>query len=263
MTYTLDKQRRNKKLRNTFFVIFIFFLIFYFNKPIAKVLGTFSHTIFRPVLVFGNNASTRLHNFGSYFVSKNTLLKDNDTLREENLSLRGELANYQSIENENKSLKELLGRLGENNSYILATILAKPNVTLFDTLLLDVGKNKNIEVGDIVFAYGNIPLGKVSEVYNSTSKVTLFSNPGEKTNAVISSTNTYIDLVGRGGGNFEIILPRDFTVSEGENVLLPDLNNYLIAKVVSTISDARDSYQKALLISPVNIQQLKFVQIRK
>ncbi len=91
----------------------------------------------------------------------------------------------------------------------------------------------------------------------------MFTNPGEKTNAVISSTNTYVDLIGRGGGNFEIILPRDFTLSEGENVLLPDLNNYLIAKVVSTISDARDSYQKALLISPVNIQELKFVQVRK
>jgi rod shape-determining protein MreC len=263
MTYTLDKQRRNKKLRNTFLIIFILFLIFYFNKPIAKVLGTFTHTVLRPVLVFGNNASTRLHNLGSYFASKNTLLKENDTLKEEKLSLESKLVNYQSIENENKSLKELLGRLGENNSYILATILAKPNVTLFDTLLLDVGELDKVSVGDIVFAYGNIPLGKISEVYSHTSKVTLFSNAGEKTNAIISSTNTYIDLIGRGGGNFEIILPRDFTVSEGENILLPDLNNYLIAKVVSTISDARDSYQKALLISPVNIQQLKFVQIRK
>ncbi len=263
MSYTLDKQRRNKKLRNTFFVILIFLLIFYFNKPLGKILGGFATTVFKPVLVLGNNMSERLHNFGSYFVAKNTLLKENDTLKEENLTLKAELSNYQSIENENKSLKELLGRLGENNSYILATILAKPNTTLFDTLLLDVGEDQNISVGDIVFAYGNIPLGKISEVYNNTSKVTLFTNPGEKTNAVISSTNTYIDLIGRGGGNFEIILPRDFTVAEGENVLLPDLNNYLIAKVVSTISDARDSYQKALLISPVNIQQLKFVQIRK
>lgn len=263
MSYTLDKQRRNKKLRNTFFVIFIFILVLYFNKPLGKTLGGFATTVFKPVLVAGNNMSERLHNFGSYFVSKNILLKENDTLKEENLSLRGELANYQSIDNENKSLKELLGRLGENHSYILATILAKPNTTLFDTLLLDVGADQNVSVGDIVFAYGNIPLGKISEVYTHTSKVTLFTNPGEKTNAVISSTNTYIDLIGRGGGNFEIILPREVTLSEGENVLLPDLNNYLIAKVVSTISDSRDSYQKALLTSPVNIQQLKFVQIRK
>ncbi len=263
MTYTLDKQKRNKKVRNTFFVIFIFLLIFYFNNSLAKILGSFTHSILKPVLVIGSNMNTRIHNINSYFISKNTLLKENDLLKNQSLELESKLANYKSLENENQILKELLGRLGENHQYILATILAKPNITLFDTLVLDIGGDKGVSVGDIVFAYGNIPLGKVSEVYAKTSKVTLFTNPGEKTNAVISSTNTYVDLIGRGGGNFEIILPRDFTLSEGENVLLPDLNNYLIAKVVSTISDARDSYQKALLISPVNIQELKFVQVRK
>ncbi len=263
MTYTLDKQKRNKKVRNTFFVIFIFLLIFYFNNSLAKILGSFTHIILKPVLAIGSNMNTRIHNINSYFISKNTLLKENDLLKNQSLELESKFANYQSLENENQSLKELLGRLGENHQYILATILAKPNITLFDTLVLDIGGDKGVAVGDIVFAYGNIPLGKVSEVYTKTSKVTLFTNPGEKTNAVISSTNTYVDLIGRGGGNFEIILPRDFTLSEGENVLLPDLNNYLIAKVVSTISDARDSYQKALLISPVNIQELKFVQVRK
>lgn len=263
MTYTLDKQKRNKKVRHTFFIIFIFFLIFYFNKPLAKILGSLTHSIFKPVLIIGNNISTRIHNFNSYFISKNTLLKEKDLLKNANFELESKLANYQSLANENQNLKELLGRLGENHHYILGTILAKPNITLFDTLVLDIGEDKGVSVGDLVFAYGNIPLGKVSEVYAKTSKVTLFTNPGEKTNAVISSTNTYIDLIGRGGGNFEIILPRDFTLAEGENVLLPDLNNYLIAKVVSVISDARDSYQKALLISPVNIQELKFVQVRK
>lgn len=263
MTYTLDKQRKNKKIKNFVFVVFIFLIIIYFNKPIFQTISSITSNISKPFLVFSNNTKTRLHNLNSYFTSKNTLSKENDFLKNQNLELESKLANYQSLENENQNLKELLGRLGENHQYLLATILAKPNITLFDTLVLDIGKDKGVAIGDIVFAYGNIPLGKISEVNSTTSKVTLFSNPGEKTNAIISSTNTYIDLIGRGGGNFEIILPRDFTLAEGENVLLPDLNNYLIAKVVSTISDARDSYQKALLVSPINIQELKFVQVRK
>ena len=263
MSYTLDKQRKNKKIKNLIFVILIFLIIIYFNKPIFQTISNLSLNLGKPFLVFGNNTKTRLHNFSSYFISKNNLLKENDILKNKNLELESKLVNYQSLENENLNLKELLGRLGENHTYILATILAKPNTTLYDTLVLDVGSKDGILVGDIVFAYGNIPLGKVSEVYAKNSKVTLFSSSGEKTNAIISSTNTYIDLIGRGGGNFEIILPRDFTLEEGESVLFPDLKNYVIAKVVSTISDARDSYQKALLISPINIQELKFVQIRK
>ena len=72
-----------------------------------------------------------------------------------------------------------------------------------------------------------------------------------------------MQVVGRGGGNFEMTLPRDFDLPEGTALTLPGINSYLLARVVTVISDPRDSYKKALLVSPVNIQELKFVQIEK
>ena len=72
-----------------------------------------------------------------------------------------------------------------------------------------------------------------------------------------------MDLVGRGGGNFEMVLPRDFTLTKDDKVVLPGISSYVVASVESTISDPRDPFMKALLVSPVNIQDLKFVEVEE
>ena len=108
--------------------------------------------------------------------------------------------------------------------------------------------------------------------YLEFSKVVLFSSSGEKTEVVISlgqnpvsgsNKNIFMDLVGRGGGNFEMVLPRDFTLTKDDKVVLPGISSYVVASVESTISDPRDPFMKALLVSPVNIQDLKFVEVEE
>lgn len=144
----------------------------------------------------------------------------------------------------------------------VAGILSKPNKSPYDTLVIDAGENENIEVGNLVFALGNIPIGKVAEVYGDTAKVTLFSSAREKTEVVLSGQNAFVEIIGRGGGNFEMTLPRDFIVEAGREVVLPGINPYVVARVVTIISDPRDAFSKALLVSPVNIFELKFVEVR-
>jgi len=145
----------------------------------------------------------------------------------------------------------------------LATILSKPSVSFFDTLIVDVGEKNGVLAGDLVLAYGDIPIGRVSEVYRNTSKITLFSSSGEKTTGIIKGKDIYVEVIGRGGNNFEIILPSDLNIYEGIKILLPDIYPYVFAEVKSIITDPRDLYQKALLVSPINVQEIKFVEIAK
>jgi hypothetical protein len=91
--------------------------------------------------------------------------------------------------------------------------------------------------------------------------VVLFSNAGEKNQALISGGNIFMEIVGRGGGNFEMIVPKDFTLQKGDQVVMPGVNPYVLAIVETVISDPRDPFTKALLTSPVNIQELKFVEV--
>jgi hypothetical protein len=60
-----------------------------------------------------------------------------------------------------------------------------------------------------------------------------------------------------------MMLPRDLVIEKGNEVVLPGINIRAVATVETIISDPRDSYQKALLKSPINIQELKFVQVER
>jgi cell shape-determining protein MreC len=261
MSYLLDKKIKRKKIFKIVFCVVVLIILFYFKSGIFSGLSYAAAGLFRPVLIFGNNIGGKMRSAGSYFVSKNSLYLQNQDLQAKLNEDGARMSNYNSVLAENDGLKEILGRKNEKVPMVLGAILSKPNQSIYDTLVVDVGTKQGIKVGDIVFALGNVPIGRVSFISPNSSKVILFSNAGEKTQALISGKNIFMEIIGRGGGNFEMILPRDFTLQKGDQVVLPGINPYVLAIVQTIISDSRDPFNKALLTSPVNIQELKFVEI--
>ncbi|MFA5932021.1 MAG: rod shape-determining protein MreC [Candidatus Paceibacterota bacterium] len=261
MSYLLDKKIKRKKLFNVALGVVFLAVLFYFRSGVFDGFSAVSQTIFHPVLVLETSIGGKFKDTISYFISKSSLYTENQNLKSQLNAEELRMANYDSIANENVSLKEILGRKNEKVSMVLATILAKPNRSVYDSLLIDAGTEEGIKIGDIVFALGDIPVGRVDLVYKNSSKVVLFSNSGEKTQAIVGGKDVYMEVVGRGGGNFEIILPRDFILQKGDQVVLPGISPYVLAIAETIISDPRDPFIKFLLRSPVNIQELKFVQV--
>lgn len=278
MSYLLDKKiKRNKLFKYTIAIVILFFLIYPGTKISAWVyfrLSSLTHAVLRPVLILGNNIGGSLSNTGAYFYSKNSLFLENENLKSKLAEQEARMSNYSSILDENLKIKETLGRKTEKANMILVSILSKPNQSPYDTLVVDMGAKSGLVSGQKVFALGNVPIGRVAEVYLNTSKIILYSNPGEKTEVIISGKptsnafgmtgtggDTFMQIVGRGGGNFEMILPRDFVLEKGTEVVLPGITPYTVGIVQTIISDPRDSFQKALLSSPVNIQEIKFVEV--
>lgn len=241
-------------------VVFLI-ILFYFRSGIFDGLSSVSQILFRPVLVVGNNLGKKLSDLNSYFVSKNSLYLENQTLQLKLKEGGAKMSNYDSVVADNANLQETLGRKNEKILIILSAILSKPNQSLYDTLIIDAGVAQGVKTGNTVFALGNVPIGRIAEVYPNSSKVILFSNAGEKNQAVVSDKNVFMELVGRGGGNFEMILPRDFILQKGDQAVMPGLHPYVLAIVETIISDPRDLFIKALLTSPVNVQELKFVEV--
>ncbi|MFA6353751.1 MAG: rod shape-determining protein MreC [Candidatus Paceibacterota bacterium] len=261
MSYLLDKKIKRKKFLNIALFVAALIILFYFRVGIFNGFSSVSQVLFRPILIVGQNVGEKFKSIGSYFISKNYLYNQNQKLQAQVDFNNARNSNYDSVVAENVSLKEILNRKGEKASMILATILSKPNQSIYDTLIIDAGAQQGIKEGDIVFALGNVPIGRVSLVYDNSSKVTLFSSTGEKTQVIISSKDVFLELIGRGGGNFEMILPRDFTLQKGDQVSMSGIYPYVLAEVVTTISDLRDPVKKILLTSLVNIQGLKFVEV--
>ncbi len=266
MSYLLDKKLKQKKLSFVIFGFLLFLFVFYFRVGIWNNLSGVSHTIFRPVFVAGNSIGGKFKNFSAFFISKKTLDAENKNLRDTLLQDETRMANYETLLAENISLKEILGRApaqAEKNTKVMmvvAAILSKPNQSAYDTLIIDAGATEGFKKDDMVFAKGDIPIGRIAEVYQNSSKVILFSSSGEKTQ-VVAPKNIFMEAVGRGGGNFEVIMPSDSTLVKGNEVVLTGINPYILGIVQSIISDSRSLFQKALISSPVNVQELKFVQV--
>ncbi len=273
MSYLLDKKIKQKRIVLAFFVCILLIILFYFRTGIFNGLSFVSHGFFRPIIMVGNNIGGKFTSLGVYFLSKSLLEKENENLRTQLVENQAHTVNYNSILAENISLKEILNRKTEDRKMILSAILSKPNQSIYDTLIIDVGTSSGIEIGDMVFIFADIPIGKISEAYLNSSKVILFSTAGEKTQVVVGADNTrpndptrpvgqvFTEVVGRGGGNFEMIMPRDFVLKKGDQVVLSGIVPYVLGVVETIISDPRDPFIKALLVSPVNIQELKFVEV--
>lgn len=263
MNYLHTRRVKQKKIRVILFLVLILFLIWHFRTPVYRFLSFSTHFVFSPISNIGISVSENFSNFFSAFESKIKLQKENQRLSDTIAEQYFQVLNNQVLTKENIALKEILNRTHSTDEYILGNILNKPTHSLYDTLIIDVGIEDDIAVGQIVFAFGYIPIGKVSEAFNHSAKVLLFSSPQEKTEAIISDSNIFVDLIGRGGGNFEIILPRDLALTKGQEIILTGNNPFVVAVMDSVITDARDAYQKAILKSPVNIQEIKFVQVKK
>ncbi len=246
---------KNIILLMTFLLLALLGVYTYFSGAI--------HFLGRP---FWKAKTTVVNNIGAigYVVrTKTSVYKENENLLKENTDLKTSMIDYQVLKNENIELKESLGRVQPNMDMVLSNILTKPNYSPYDTIIIDIGKDNNIVVGDQVYSNVITPIGEVSAVYDNTSLVVLYSNPGKTTEAIISNNNTSVELVGRGGGNFEMTIPIDLPFEKGALVLLPNLQSEVVAIMQDVISSPNDPVKKVLLSSPINVQSLKWVFVKR
>lgn len=196
--------------------------------------------------------------------SKRSLIFENDNLKAKIKEAEFKLLEFEFLKQENESLKELLGRKTfDKDGAVLGAVLARPNVSPYDTFVIDIGENSGIQKGDNVFVQSNVFIGEINEVYKNTSMVELFSSPGKITQVSIGSQNISANAVGRGGGNFIVELPRGTEVEKGDTVTIPNIDIRLFAVVEEIESDPSSPFVTILFKNPVNMNDIKWVQVVK
>ena len=256
-----DRMRKtgvSRRIIISIFIVFLLFIILLFKNFFSRVITT----IASPVFSITHNISNPFHSISTYFQSKTSLELENERLKKEQAEIRGYLHAYRMIVEENEALRRAFGR-ERAQPPIFAVILAKPPQSPYDTLLLDVGEKEGVRVGAVVFSEEMISVGSIIKVSDESSVVELYSTPNKKTVVRLEDGEVDMELVGRGGGNFEIEFPRDAVIQEGSHAYLPGTSLQVIAQVGPIISDPRDPYKKVLLTSPVNINQLNRVFVSK
>ncbi len=192
--------------------------------------------------------------------SKYSLVKENKRLSDEISSRDSSMLLLDSLRKENESLKSTLGRTAKGND-LLGVILSRPPISPYDTIIIDVGSNDGVTVGDKVYTDGDTLVGDIAETYANQSKVSLYSTPGRVIPIIIGSTNAEVQAVGRGGGNFTAKLPVELEVKKGDTIIMPQIRPHIFGVVEDILVDSSDSLQTVLFKTPINIHEFRFIQV--
>jgi len=239
--------------------VFILAYVVFFTQ-IFSMISSGVNFIATPMWKAQNTISGVFNDIGAAITSKKELNDEIRRLKEE-LEIAGvKLLDRNLLYEENVNLKEILDR-DTSYSSVFAVVLTKPNRSPYDTVIIDVGRNAGIESGGIVLYGDNIVIGKISDVYKNSSKVILFSSPGEELDVVVGKDNIPTTAYGRGGGNFELRLPRDTDVFVGDVVYVPGINTRVLGRIEYIESKPSDPFKTMILKGPVNIFKIKWVEV--
>ena len=253
---SVDDRRKTARKKILLIIgIIIIILLILSTGPVRQLLFSVASPIWK---IENSILNSKL---GQYFKFKQTLI-DEKTALQQKLFLAGNLlAENEILQTENDNLKDLLGRKDLKLKTILATVLVKPPQTPFDMLIVDAGLAQTVSVGDKVIANANTFIGEVIEVQADTAKISLYSTPGRKLSVVLGTNSVTAEAVGVGGGNFNIKLPKEVEVKEGDVIVIPSITTNVFGIVEKVNSNDNDSFQMILFKSPVNISELNFVEI--
>ncbi len=239
------------------FLILLFGLHFFFPR--------FYASLFYPVASLAwkieNSFVGWMGHIAKTMKSKNSLLKENETLVEKIRSKETSLLMLDTLKQENENLKNMLARIPEGR-IILGVVLTRPPVSPYDTLVIDIGSRDGIEVGALVYTASDVIIGEIAEVYPHQSKVSLFSTPGKKINVLFTGSKINTEATGRGGGNFIANVPASADIKEGDIVILPNIKFHILGVVESIIVDSADSFSTILFKTPINIYDINFVEVQ-
>jgi rod shape-determining protein MreC len=263
MTYLRRSNPAAKRGRmTTSFIILGIAILFSVHYIFPKVYPT----IFYPITsIFWKSESSSVGFFvrmGQLVSSKYSLVKENKRLRDEIMSRDSSMLLLDALRKENESLKSTLGRTGGGDD-VLGVILSRPPVSPYDTLVIDIGSNDGVKVGNKVYTDGDTIIGDIVEVFGNHSKVSLYSSPGRTSSIIIGASNVETQAVGRGGGDFTAKLPVEIDVKEGDTIVIPQIRPHAFGVVERIIVDSSDSMQTILFKMPINIHEFRFVRVDK
>ena len=195
------------------------------------------------------------------------ILAENESLKRQLTDATVRLATFEDVQNQNDAFKALMGRASSTAPRILAAILLRPPAMPYDEFVIDAGADQGFSSTSLVYAPGNVPIGRIADVLAQTSTVVLFSSPGARNDVLIGPNHIPATSVGHGGGQYSAELPQAATVSEGDMVVASGLAASVSAAsapigiVSAVVRDPAQPFETVLFAPPVNIYELRWVLV--
>lgn len=260
MLSPLTNRKQNRKRFLPLIILPLLFALILFT-PLRGYLASTVTLLGRPLLYLKEGVSVRSAYVADYFRSRKMLAQENAVLQEKLVETENLRTENEFLRSEYGRLLSLLGREESGRKRILATILARPNISPYDVLSVDVGSDKGLLVGERVYLSETIVVGEVKEVFAHSSKIELYSASGKETPVLVGSTTIPATATGLGGQNFSVRLPRNLGVLPGDIVSLTTLEPGILGIVKEIRDDPNDALLTIIFRSPANVEEARFVLV--
>jgi len=248
----------------TIFLLVIFHYINLFNPIegyIIKLLSPIQEKTYSMVL--------GAKEFKTNWINKRDLIEENKALEQKLKELKVDRSKVNSLESENKLLKDELRFIKESQlNTVTAKIITGVSDSLSKSVVINHGSDSGIEKGMAVISGDGIMIGKIYEVYSDHSKVLLLTDNKSRVAATIQNLDKTTGLVeGQFGLSFSMTnIPQDQEITEGDLIVSSGLEgkipkDLLIAQVDSINQVESEIFKTALLSPIVSLDNLSYVLV--
>ncbi len=211
-----------------------------------------------PVSNLSNLAATTASNVTASFKNPVELQQELDAANVNNAVLIEQNA---ALIAKTQDLEALLGDRVAPPPSILASVVARPPMSPYDTLLIDQGSIARVQVGAQVLGPLGTPIGTIASVTPHSARVVLYSSPDVSSVAWVGEERLGITLLGMGGGAFYATAPNDAPLAEGDAVYMSSEGAVRIGTITRIDGDP-STPSVTLRIQPVvNFYSLTWVSV--
>ncbi len=258
MIYLLKSREKNGNRARNILILSVFVLLSIF----AFIFPNFSRGVFqtlgKPVWLIRDQMVDWADDVKGFFSLKSSLVAQVENLQSQVDTLSLKTVDYDTVLKENQDLKAVLGRNVTANR-VISRVLSRPPQSPYDTLVIDAGSGDGIKPGNKVYISDSVIVGNITNVTPHTSLVEMFSSGDKKTEAQQDRTGTSYELVGMGGANFSIEVPKEADILWGDVFSYPGLLQSVLGSVYYIDTNSQSAFKTIFIRISGNVFQSKWV----
>ena len=195
-----------------------------------------------------------------YIVSKKQLILENDILQKEAKEYGLWELKAKRLQIENDILKKELSLAPPTiNQYVTAKISVDTKSTFTKSIIVNVGTNKNIQIGQAAATSKGL-VGSVIEVFENYSRILLITDINSKVPVRIGTNNIKAVLSGKNKKELEFVyFQENQIINEDETVYTSGDGGYFNSGIPVGITKVQDD--KIYVIPTNNLEELQYLQI--
>ncbi len=249
--------------------LLVFLYLFGLLKPFEKLIISFTN----PLLKSFHSISLNLRDVYDRQSDKIDLRQENIKQEEELVKLRQENIKLNSLEEENKILRDYLGFLTRNNyKYVMSEVISRGEIGNISSqeefLIIDRGKSDGLMSGlAVIDSKGNI-IGKIAEVKEKNSKVFLINSKECKLAAsILNEERTKGITQGELGLSIKMdFIPQSLNLKIGDLVLSSGLEAFIpqglqIGKIFKINKESNELWQSAFVDPLGDLNNISIVSV--